>query len=474
MLKSGWPEADIPLGALKGSKSCENDGGKDYNDDDDDEDDEGEHEDDDDDDDEDADAKPQFEKGYLRRWWREASRLPSSMMPIFGLRHSFKDTFVTFEERALPAILWSSSKNHPNPAAAATCKIMSGKDAARLTETQYGELIRILFYGDLQEVKKSKLVWQTPYARRTTTMSALAESHPNVFDPTVLHTFLDEKFQHIAKAKDSKERGIPCEGSPPALPTTRLPQEPSLRYAINNILSTNGTELNINCFDTRKPHRKQRNFVPIQRIEKRFPTNQSILDEFGVASVDEIDVWGIDPGEVNTAAFCRVVRGQPAALGSAASTTILGPGVEVKNLAINRMSLYQPVLAHRQKMNELSSKRMTVTEGQHIEGSLWAKDDDDAIRGNGVSLPSISDVQNTLPSRQHTKVDDIEHSTKKFSQVQGLLHGFHSAKRVKRMDWSLKKAKKAEVDRAVNAILKDCHTKTLFCYGNGSFRTGIN
>ena len=42
------------------------------------------------------------------------------------------------------------------------------------------------------------------------------------------------------------------------------------------------------------------------------------------------------------------------------------------------------------------------------------------------------------------------------------------------MDWDLKKAKKAEMDLAIDAILRECTTKTLFCYGNGSFRTGIN
>ncbi|KAF9138641.1 hypothetical protein BGX30_008923 [Mortierella sp. GBA39] len=42
------------------------------------------------------------------------------------------------------------------------------------------------------------------------------------------------------------------------------------------------------------------------------------------------------------------------------------------------------------------------------------------------------------------------------------------------MDWDLKKAKKAEVEVAIDAVLKECTSKTLFCYGNGSFRTGIN
>jgi len=121
----------------------------------------------------------------------------------------------------------------------------------------------------------------------------------------------------------------------------------------------------------------------------------------------------------------------------------------------------------------LSSRRISVSEGQRIQGALWAKEDN-SLRDDGICLPSIADVQNTLPSRLHTNTKDVEHSTRKFFQNQGLLHGFYSTKRVKRMEWSLKKARKAEIDQAVNAILKECDTKTLFCYGNGSFRTGIN
>ncbi|GJJ75134.1 hypothetical protein EMPS_07492 [Entomortierella parvispora] len=469
MKKCGWKEEDIPQGATE----------SDNNDDEEDDEDDGEDEvevDDGDEEGNDDDAESCFNKGHIQRWWREARRLPLPMMPVFSLRHQFKDPFVTFEERALPAILWSTSKSRPNPAAAAASKILSAKEATKLTEEHYGELTRTLFYGDPDEIRKSKRVWQTPYGRRSTTMHALAKSCGDVFSSTALHTFLDLKFTHVAKTIECLEKGIPCDSAPPPLPTTRLPQElrPFCpRYAISNIFSTNGTELNINCYDTTKPHRKQSTFVPIYRIESKFPTTKSILDEFGVSSIDEIEAWGVDPGEVNTAAFCRVVREESTTSDTASSTTVFRPGVEAKNLTINRKALYQPVFAHREQMNALISKRILISQGQPIQGALWAKDDK-TLRDDSVCLPSISDVQDRLPSRQHTSTDDIEHSTKTFFQSQGLLHGFYSAKRIKRMAWSLKKVKKAEIDRAIDSILKQCTKKTLFCYGNGSFRTGIN
>ncbi|KAF9128763.1 hypothetical protein BGW39_004788 [Mortierella sp. 14UC] len=318
------------------------------------------------------------------------------------------DPFITFEERALPQILWSSSKKNPNPSAAAASKIMSIKDASTLVETIHGELTRILFYGNPQEIKHSRSVWQTSYGRRSTTMASLATCHPTVFDPIVLHAHVDAKFKHIKNIVSCKEQGIPCDSTPPSLPTTHLPQEPSLRpprFALNNILATNGKELHVNCFDTMKSYRSKSAFAPIYRIETRFPTLQSILDEFSASSIEEIDVWGIDPGEVNTAAFCRILR------------TCSTP-------------------------NDTNTAMHDNSGGR---GQLDAPASSNRILPLGVEAKNL-----------------------------GILHGFFGSARVKAMDWDLKKAKKAEVDLAIDAILRECTAKTLFCYGNGSFRTGIN
>ncbi|KAF9537884.1 hypothetical protein EC957_007549, partial [Mortierella hygrophila] len=51
----------------------------------------------------------------------------------------------------------------------------------------------------------------------------------------------------------------------------------------------------VTCFDTTKSYRSKFAFNPIYRIENRFPALQSILDKFGVSSIKEISVWGIDP-----------------------------------------------------------------------------------------------------------------------------------------------------------------------------------
>lgn len=500
MLKCGWSKTELPVGSFKEQPGSQTVGGdqetaeEERDDDDDDHDDHDDHDEDDEDDDEgDDNSKMRFASGYIRHWWTEAGRLPPAMRPLFCLRHQFTDPFISFEERALPQILWSTSKKKPNPSAAAAAKLMTAKEASTLVESTHGELIRMLFYGEPEEIRKSHSIWQTSYGRRSTTMNVLANKHPAVFDPTVLHSYLDNKFRFINYARECRERGIACDKSPPPLPTTLLPQDLTLcpqRFALNNVISTNGKELHVTCFDTTKPYRSKSAFVPIYRIENRFPTLQSILDEFGVSSVEEIDVWGIDPGEVNTAAFTRILRASLTSVDTnavmhddpgsqdqpdapASSNRILHPGLEAKNLVVNRKSLYQPVFAHRQKMEELKSRRIYVSQGQQIEGRLWAGQED-TQSDDGTSMPSVNDIQSLLPSRQHERVEDVETSTLRFYQVQRLLHGFYGAKRIKGIDWSLKKARKAEVDLAVDTVLKECTKKTLFCYGNGSFRTGIN
>ncbi|KAG0356715.1 hypothetical protein BGX24_006355, partial [Mortierella sp. AD032] len=500
MLKCGWAETDLPAGSFKeqpGSGGDQMVTAEDRDDDHDDHQDHDDHdshdEDDEDDDEDDNDTKMQFADGYIRHWWAEAGRLPSPMRPLFCLRHKFNDPFITFEERALPQILWSTTKKRPNPAADAASKIMSAKDASTLVETVHGELTRILFYGEKEEIKQSTSVWQTSYGRRSTTMSSLATIHPTIFDPTALHTYIDAKFKHIDRAIDCKGRRVPCDSTPPPLPTINLPQDPSQRpprFALNNILTTNGKELHVDCFDTMRPYRSKSSFVPINRIENKFPTLQSILDEFGVSSIEEINVWGVDPGEVNTAAFCRVLRTDLTLIDTNMATdddagpehpcsdrvstnSILPPGLEAKNLVVSRKSLFQPTFAHRQKLEDLSTTRITVSPDQTIEGKLWAEQRGGQADGR-TSIPSISEILDVLPSRQYQQVADLEQSTLRFFLVQDILHGFYGSARVKAMDWDLKKAKKAEMDLAINAILGECPTKTLFCYGNGSFRTGIN
>jgi hypothetical protein len=211
-----------------------------------------------------------------------------------------------------------------------------------------------------------------------------------------------------------------------------------------------------------------------------------------MSCIEDIDVWGIDPGEVNTASFCRILRASLTSIDTnmvtsddagahhqcndqASTQSILLPsGLKAKNMVVSRSSLYQPVFAYRQQMEDLSTTRITISPGQTIEGKLWAEKKDGGQTDGKTSIPSISEIQNMLPSQQYDHVADLDQSTFRFFLVQDILHGFYGSARVKGMDWDLKKARKAEMDLAIDAILRECTTKTLFCYGNGSFRTGIN
>lgn len=185
------------------------------------------------------------------------------------------------------------SKKKPNPSAAAAAKLMTTKEASTLVESTHGELIRMLFYGEPEEVRKSHSIWQMSYGRCSTTMNVLANKYPAIFDPPVLHTYLDNKFCFINYARECQERGIACDKSPPPLLTTLLPQDLTLCpqwFVLNSVISTNGKELHVTCFDTTKSYQSKSTFVPIYWIENRFPTLQSILDEFGILSVKEIYV----------------------------------------------------------------------------------------------------------------------------------------------------------------------------------------
>ncbi|KAF9119175.1 hypothetical protein BGX30_004042, partial [Mortierella sp. GBA39] len=378
----------------------------------------------DDDDDEkedegDNDTSMRFAGGYIRHWRKEAERLLPAMRPLFCLRHKFTDPFITFEERALPPILRSTSKKNPNPCSAAASKI--------------------IFYGepDDQEVTFLTVERKELHATRVPFPCRQVSSH---------------RIRPYAR-NDSRS-------------TT------SFRQTAWDPMSP--------AFYTTKPYRSISAFIPIYRIDNRFPTLQSILDEFGVSSIEEIDVWGIDPGEVNRAAFCRVLRTYLTSIDTnvatdddASTNSTLPPSLEAKNLVVSRRSLCQPVFVYRQKMEDLSTTRITVSPGQTIEGKLWAEQKYGQADGR-TSIPSISEILNVLPSRQYQQVADMEQSTFRFFLVQDILHGFYGSARVKAMDWDLKRVKKAEMNLAIDAILRECTTKALFCYGNGFFRRGIN
>ncbi|KAG0346432.1 hypothetical protein BG004_001746 [Podila humilis] len=329
-------------------------------------------------------------------------------------------------------------KARPNPAAKSAEKIMTKKTAQERVKNHHRELIRILVYGDSEAIRKSRKVMQTSFGKRTTTMQELASSHPDVFGAVTRKEYLDEKFKFL-NAKD--KTGLSC----PPLPTTAFNDSPNRppRFALNNMLATN------------EKNSMTRVLNPIRRVEKQFPSTQSVLDRFGVSSLDEIDIWGVDPGEVNTASFCSAARVSA-----------------VENLVVKRSSLYQPVLSHRRALERLKEQRIQHAPGQTVTGDCWAK----PVQANTrLSLPSINDIQNILPEQQYVDVEQLESSTVKFYQTEGLLHGFYGSKKVKSLNWARKQSKKAKVDMVVESILKQHQgRKAMFFHGNGSFRTGLN
>ncbi|KAG0197103.1 hypothetical protein BGX28_009376 [Mortierella sp. GBA30] len=151
---------------------------------------------------------------------------------------------------------------------------------------------------------------------------------------------------------------------------------------------------------------------------------------------------------------------------------VLGRGIEAHNLIISRSSLYAPTVAYRQDMESLKSQRVRVNPGQLIDGSIWANSDPRSDAKTG--LPTIHDFENLLLPTAYETIDEMETAIRRFRTVEPLLHDFYSSTKVKKLDWEHAKAKKAEMDWAISAILKECPQPTLFAYGNGKFRTGIN
>ncbi|KAF8949485.1 hypothetical protein BGZ47_000026 [Haplosporangium gracile] len=68
-------------------------------------------------------------------------------------------------------------------------------------------------------------------------------------------------------------------------------------------------------------------------------------------------------------------------------------------------------------------------------------------------------MQNLLPSQHHKRVEDAETSTLRFYLIQRLLYGFYGSGRMKAMEWDLKKAKKAEMELDIDAVLKAVATE---------------
>lgn len=359
---------------------------------------------------------------------------------------------------------------------------MSVKMAHTLADQEYGRLIQVLFYGDRQRIRDSASVWQTSYGKRTSTMHDLSSTNNGVYGTVALQSYLSAKFDYINYANLCRDQDRACDRTLPPLPTDTN----TFRYALSNIISTNGLQLHTLCFDTSNHFRSRSSFAPILRIERQFPTMESILDVFRVDSVEEIDVWGVDPGEVNAAAFCRLERqiqkSSDVATTSSKDTNrpkedlnnpILPRATVAHNLVVSRAALYSPTLSHRNQLDNIKQDRPIRLPGQEATPDLWVNADLNHDK-TGISMPSIKDIENLVLPYQYTSREDCEKAIQRTFLVRPVLQGFYASDRVRKLNWELGKWKLAEMEWAVDAVLRTCTRKTLFCYGNGAFRTGLN
>ncbi|KAF9915266.1 hypothetical protein BGZ65_000818, partial [Modicella reniformis] len=149
-----------------------------------------------------------------------------------------------------------------------------------------------------------------------------------------LRSYLVRWFTYLRQKKQAAISSMPNPGPPPEIPE---PPDVHNRYALSNMVRTDGLQIHMIAFDTwkRRQGRNARN--PIKDITKTFPDPDSIHRSFQGAHKDAV-VVGIDPGEVISSSFCAIDPRDPE---------------RVSNLLVKRSALYTPVLAHRHALQEL-------------------------------------------------------------------------------------------------------------------------
>ncbi|KAF8945454.1 hypothetical protein BGZ47_002601 [Haplosporangium gracile] len=334
-----------------------------------------------------------------------------------------EDTSSSFPpgKRALPEILWGTMRKFLNPARESALKLMTREMAHSLVNKDYGALIK----SCSMETKRR--------------FGILVRG--DVYGAMALQLYLTEKYAYIYDANLCCEQQRICDRTPPPLPTDATTD----RYALSNVISTNGLQLHTLCYDTTKAHRSRGSFAPVYRTERRFLTFQSILDEFGVEFVDDIDVWGVDLGKVNPAAFCRLERlvEESRSVGTSVDKAVLSrpedsnnspvffPAIAAYYLVVSRLALYSPVLAHRSHLDNIKMQRPVVAPGQEVSADLWVSVDPDRDKIN-VSLPFIKDMENLLPPYQHDTQEELEKAIQRVFLVRPVLQDFYASGQIKR------------------------------------------
>jgi hypothetical protein len=304
-------------------------------------------------------------------------------------------------------------------------------------------------------------------------MAERQETHPHIYGQLELAQYLTRRInffreQHNASLTASTPPLSSSTSSsstapvPPPLPTP--PQQPrSYRYAVNNYIRTDGEQLQILAYDLTKPRQPSSHKEFLSRIEKLYSTRQHLIDAFG-DDLDSVVVVGIDPGEVVSGAFCLTL-----------------PSGKVLNLLVKRASLYQPTLAFRDWEQHWKRRHPTAGPGDVVDSSLWTRIPDlDKV----TTLPSVHDLENSLPSRDYDSLDALTAAHKRYYELEPLIHGIYASRDWKEAVHEHRMAKMSEMDLAVAGVLRMVDAacegvpvdqrKVLFALGNGTFRSGFN
>jgi hypothetical protein len=397
------------------------------------------------------DAKLSFKPGYIQEWWSHYMRLPPETRPVFVPKAGYRDTFQDLSESTLLGILWggrNSDVNHPTKSIMER-HIFSYDDATAAVKNNYGNLIFKLFVGNREDIRKDDTKQQTSYGKRTNTMETLCSEVPELNGPC-LKQYVDQRFEYVKAWKNANASGSTISLSPPKLPSN---QKPSMRYALSNRLSTDGIQVHVLAFDTRKGWTKQKHYMP--SLEKRFPDRQTIRDELG--AVEDIVVVGVDPGERVSASFCMLDPQAPK---------------QVSNLSIKRTSLYSPSLAYRNRLEDIKRRKPVADNGDLA--AYWTNP---TTTSGTTELSSIKEVEQSLGDSSFTSLDHYHDNLEQFARTFKVLTGFYSSRTAKKLHWERTKSLQAEKDLAVNGairmipVVNGKRRPALFLYGDGRFNT---
>ncbi|KAG0284381.1 hypothetical protein BGZ96_011233 [Linnemannia gamsii] len=291
-------------------------------------------------------------------------------------------------------------------------------------------------------------------------MGSIADSMPE-FGYPALQGYVNRRIAFNKAAASARDRGIPCSQAPPVFP---MNSHSSSRYVINNFIRTDGMELQVLAYDTRHRYQHASAFDPVMRIEKVLPDHATIMRIFNDQTPKCI---GWDPGELVSAALCMIHHAdnwdrQPEA-----------QDPPLSNLLIRRSALYSPTKSARADRERLKNRSPAVQAKEAITGDLWVQEQDSTAAT--LRLPSISDMESALPSKEQYTVDEFEQALLVRLSMEPLLREVYSTSRFQKDRWAEKRAKRAELHMAVDAILRMCGPEPCsIAVGNGTFRTGFN